>query len=578
MLLEALTRITGTYPGFVGDDAASLFDDPTEEMFSLVVDEHRPGTVAHAILHMFEAIDVVRDQMSIDTWLVVGSMQRELERLENHADDHTTSDRDEATTSVLNALLHGLLSLSGLASESMVRDLGWQFMETGRRIERALHVTMLVGSTLTTERSAPVESLVVESVLVAGESIITSRRRHRTRALTSTTIGLLFDDRRQPSVPALPARSTRREHRACCTPDPADRVERPGSPATRFVPGSTPPTPPILASVDDHGYRLDLDQFVSAVRDDLTAIADTVEADSFTRFRAQHALIGPHHRHVTARVHAGSADVIYEVSHNTKYDYDAPVVASFAELRQLPDDLDGQHCLRRAITSDPAPDHHREHRDYFGNLTATVVIRDPHTQLVVASSCVVDTAGRPSDFGGRRPPTMARVHRAGGRVGRSPGRGVLTRLGIGRRDRRSSLPTRARHSATRCRSPMGRWRSVAGSTRTSPSMPTRPRSTHRSKPCLELRRGVCQDFAHVMIGALRSLGLAACYVSGYLETMPPPGRPRLIGVDRSHAWVGVYVGGGRWIGVDPTNDQIAGERYITAARGRDYSDVPPLRG
>ncbi len=95
---------------------------------------------------------------------------------------------------------------------------------------------------------------------------------------------------------------------------------------------------------------------------------------------------------------------------------------------------------------------------------------------------------------------------------------------------------------------------------------------------MEMRKGVCQDFAHVMIGSLRSLGLAACYVSGYLETEPPPGQPRLTGVDRTHAWVGVYLGGGRWIGVDPTNGRVAGARYVTAARGRDYADVPPLKG
>ncbi len=87
VLLEALTRITGTYPGFVGDDAPALLDDPTDELLSLVVDDHRPGTVAHAIRHMYDAIDVVRDQLSIDTWLVVGSLQRELERLEHGAGD-----------------------------------------------------------------------------------------------------------------------------------------------------------------------------------------------------------------------------------------------------------------------------------------------------------------------------------------------------------------------------------------------------------------------------------------------------------------------------------------------------------
>ena len=269
--------------------------------------------------------------------------------------------------------------------------------------------------------------------------------------------------------------------------------------------------------------------------------------------------------------------MIYEVSHNTKYDYDAPVAASFAELRQLPDDLDGQHCLRRAITSDPAPDHHREHRDYFGNLTATVVIRDPHTQLVVASSCVVDTAGRPSDFGseGRRPWREYTAREAGSDdllvvefsldsalVARSPQLAAYASSSFG--DEMSL----ADGALALCRRIHEDFAFDADATKVDTSL----------EAVLELRRGVCQDFAHVMIGALRSLGLAACYVSGYLETMPPPGRPRLIGVDRSHAWVGVYVGGGRWIGVDPTNDQIAGERYITAARGRDYSDVPPLRG
>jgi transglutaminase-like putative cysteine protease len=93
-----------------------------------------------------------------------------------------------------------------------------------------------------------------------------------------------------------------------------------------------------------------------------------------------------------------------------------------------------------------------------------------------------------------------------------------------------------------------------------------------------LGKGVCQDFSHVMIGALRSVGIPAAYVSGYLETNPPPGQKRLTGVDRTHAWVAVYLGDGRWLGVDPTNDQVAGPRYITTARGRDYSDVPPLKG
>ena len=232
VLLEALTRITGTYPGFVGDDAAALLADPANELFSLVVDEHRPGSVAHAIHHMFAAIDVLRDQLSVDTWLVVGSLLGSLERLASETDDRTAYDRDEATRYVLDALLQSLLSLSGLANESMVRDHGWQFMETGRRIERAMHVTVLVGSRSRSEHSAPVESLLVESVLIAGESIITSRRRYRSRAVAATTIDLLFGERATPDrsvskstalrsvspCSAVIARSACRRPRCSCSP------------------------------------------------------------------------------------------------------------------------------------------------------------------------------------------------------------------------------------------------------------------------------------------------------------------------------------------------------------------------
>lgn len=95
---------------------------------------------------------------------------------------------------------------------------------------------------------------------------------------------------------------------------------------------------------------------------------------------------------------------------------------------------------------------------------------------------------------------------------------------------------------------------------------------------LQLRRGVCQDFAHVMIAALRSMGLAARYVSGYLLTQPPPGAPRLIGADASHAWVSVWCPREGWVDLDPTNNVLPGGDHVTVAWGRDYGDVAPLRG
>jgi transglutaminase-like putative cysteine protease len=95
---------------------------------------------------------------------------------------------------------------------------------------------------------------------------------------------------------------------------------------------------------------------------------------------------------------------------------------------------------------------------------------------------------------------------------------------------------------------------------------------------LEIRRGVCQDFAHLMIGCLRALGLPARYVSGYLLTEPPPGQARLIGADASHAWVAVYVPEHGWLALDPTNNIVPGDKHIMLAWGRDFGDVSPLRG
>ena len=108
-----------------------------------------------------------------------------------------------------------------------------------------------------------------------------------------------------------------------------------------------------------------------------------------------------------------------------------------------------------------------------------------------------------------------------------------------------------------------------------------PRATTLTTPVAEVfanRRGVCQDFAHFQLACLRSLGLAARYVSGYLSTVPPPGKARLIGADATHAWVSLFCGEAGWVDLDPTNDQIPAERHVLLAWGRDYDDVSPLKG
>ena len=108
-----------------------------------------------------------------------------------------------------------------------------------------------------------------------------------------------------------------------------------------------------------------------------------------------------------------------------------------------------------------------------------------------------------------------------------------------------------------------------------------PQATTLATPVVEVfekRRGVCQDFAHMLLACLRSQGLAARYVSGYLCTAPPPGKPRLVGADATHAWVSLFCGDAGWVDLDPTNDQIPGDRHVLLAWGRDYDDVSPLKG
>jgi transglutaminase-like putative cysteine protease len=108
-----------------------------------------------------------------------------------------------------------------------------------------------------------------------------------------------------------------------------------------------------------------------------------------------------------------------------------------------------------------------------------------------------------------------------------------------------------------------------------------PKATTISTPLdevLEKKRGVCQDFAHLAIASLRAMGLPARYVSGYLRTRPPAGKPRLVGVDASHAWVSCFVPGFGWVDIDPTNNCFTSLDHITVALGRDFSDVSPVRG
>jgi transglutaminase-like putative cysteine protease len=264
----------------------------------------------------------------------------------------------------------------------------------------------------------------------------------------------------------------------------------------------------------------------------------------------------------------------YQVVHITDYTYDADVSASYGRAHLLPREEPGQRVLASSLVVDPAPAEVHEHVDYHGNTSTYFRLSEPHRALRVTSTSQVEVD--------RTPPTWTALD-----VPRVPD-GAVAETGLLAVEMALPSPMIPPSAAVAAYAatvllpgrPMGEALSgfldavardftyQAGSTTVSTPLET----------VLADRHGVCQDFAHLMIGCLRSAGLSASYVSGYLQTMPPPGKPRLVGADASHAWVSVLVPGVGWVDLDPTNHQPADHRYIVVARGRDYSDVPPLKG
>jgi uncharacterized circularly permuted ATP-grasp superfamily protein/uncharacterized alpha-E superfamily protein len=195
VLLRTLSRVTGTAPGFSDVHARTRFRSRAGELRSLLLDEERPGTLAYAVRRLTALSGDVREQLSTDTWLVLGGLERDLHSLAAQSGpDAPGAD----TPTALSRVLEGLLSLSGLMGESLVRDVGWRFCDIGRRLERASHVAGLLSASLDHTRSADTDSLVVESVLIAAESIITYRRRYTARAGVGTVLDLLLLDRENP--------------------------------------------------------------------------------------------------------------------------------------------------------------------------------------------------------------------------------------------------------------------------------------------------------------------------------------------------------------------------------------------
>ena len=272
--------------------------------------------------------------------------------------------------------------------------------------------------------------------------------------------------------------------------------------------------------------------------------------------------------------------MIYSVRHATTYTYEDPVTFARCVLRLTPNSSTTQTVLESRVAVTPRPSSSVKATGPFGEQTLTVVIDKPHRELGIEARSRVDVHARPiGDPADSERWEVIRARALESRLLGSDGPAVF--LYPTRRTPDSPAIT----DYARISFPEGRPIVVAAAelmTRMHADFAYDPEATTVSTPAVEAfsgRRGVCQDFAHVMISGLRGLGLAATYVSGYLRTVPPPGQPRLEGADATHAWVSVWCGDERgWIGLDPTNAVFAENSHIVLAVGRDYSDVAPIDG
>jgi transglutaminase-like putative cysteine protease len=269
----------------------------------------------------------------------------------------------------------------------------------------------------------------------------------------------------------------------------------------------------------------------------------------------------------------------YHVEHQTRYDYSAPVTQSWQLARLTPRTLPWQRLLAHALHVEPSVDERHDAPDNFGNTNLHFALHRAHRLLAVRMQCTVEVAPRP-DPAVAAPASWEAVRDA---VLVTPSLDELLPARLREPTRLVPLSARARAYAAGALRPGRDWLDALMALMHSihRDFEFEPGATTVSTAVddvLEQRRGVCQDFAHVMLSALRSSGLPARYVSGYLLTHPPHGQPRLMGVDASHAWVAAYAPHYGWVEFDPTNDQLADQRYITLAWGADFADVVPLRG
>jgi len=271
--------------------------------------------------------------------------------------------------------------------------------------------------------------------------------------------------------------------------------------------------------------------------------------------------------------------MLYSVEHITKYQYHEQVSLCHNIAALAPRNTDKQTCRALNIIISPLPEILEEHTDFFGNKLYYFVIEQEHEELTVTVRSQVEKINGISAASSYPAQSWESIRDM-----------ILASTGEYIAEKQFTLPTEITSATNEIKNyaqqsfipekPL--FEAVHDLIkRIYTDFKFTPGFTTVSTPLSEVmkeRKGVCQDFAHLAISCIHSMGLPARYVSGYLETLAPAGKEKLIGVDASHAWISVFIPGMGWVDFDPTNNQLATEQYITIGWGRDYFDIIPLKG
>jgi len=271
--------------------------------------------------------------------------------------------------------------------------------------------------------------------------------------------------------------------------------------------------------------------------------------------------------------------MIYKIVHRTTCRYKHPVSVGKHVACLKPRSLSHQQLERSVLHIEPSPVTMTERKDYFGNLLYFFTVQEPHRELVVEARSEVKVA----DNAAAQPEDSLPWEEAAASLssGQSPEalEAYQFRFESPRIKPRPEFAAYALQSFTPRRLMLEALLDLTARIHKDFSFDSKVTNVRTTtEEVFRKRRGVCQDFAHFQIACLRSLNLSARYVSGYLRTHPPPGQPRLIGADVSHAWISAFCPGTGWIDLDPTNNLIPSDGHVTLAWGRDYGDVSPLHG